>query len=270
MTADTADGRSNEPASGSSIILSKFNTVYRHSVLDILTYYAEIPTDPNPDNSPLTSQTPTDALNSNISQATASLGSSQNSNSISNVKLKNVDFDQVTICFKHPLIDMEMLRPIPFDSKCSSWTEVQQKLIEMAKIAARARSLSHLRVSGISYPTSPLNLAIIFCVLLLPFGYYWPSILYEHFFAKYLPFMLSVRPYHNYILYSTIAAHCTEFYFFFVPRLRRFRVPLDYALEWAVLVLLDGYASVRRFDRYVKMISPDDTYYDFTNNDYFL
>lgn len=269
MTATAADG-SKVPENGSSIILSKFNTVYRHSVLDILTHYAEIPTDPNPDNSPLTGQTPNDALNSNISQATASLGSSRPSNSISNVKLKSVDFEQVTISFKHPLVDIEMLRPIPFDSKCNSWTEVQQKLIHMSKTAARARNLSHLRVSGISYPASPLNLVIIFCVLLLPFGYYWPSILYDLLFARYLPFMLCFRPYHNYIFYSTIALHCTEFYLFFMPRLRRYRVPLDYALEWAVLVLLDGYASVRRFDRYVQMISPDDTYYDFTNNDYFL
>lgn len=268
--ADDGGSANKKETKDASIILSKFNTVYRHSVLDILTHYAEIPTDPNPDNSPLATKAPTDTLNSNISQATASLVSSEKNNSISNVKLKSIDFDQLVISFKHPLVDMEMLRPIPFDRKCSQWSQVEQQLIQMAKTAAKARNLSHLRVSGISYPTSPFNLLLIICVLLLPFGYFWPSLLYDDFFAKFAPFMLYLKPYHNYIYYSTVAIHSTELYFFLLPRFRKYRVPLDYMLEWSTLTLLDGYESVKRFDAYVKTISPDDVYYDFTNDDYFL
>lgn len=263
LTNRTKDSsKSKKSESSSAIILSKFNTVYRHSVLDILTYYADIPTDPNPDNNPLRSS------NEKATSSPTTLENSKASNTITNIKLKSIDFEGLTVSFKHPLVDTEMLRPIPFDQKCENWTQVEDKLIEMSKISATSRNLSNLRISGISYPTSIPNLFLIFLVLLLPFGYFYSHLLYDTVFANYLPFMLKLKPFHNAIFYITTIIHILEFYILFVPRINKYRVPLDYTIEWFVLTLLDGYESIKRFDAYVEMISPDDIYYDFTNNTY--
>ncbi|TID29631.1 hypothetical protein CANINC_001750 [Pichia inconspicua] len=254
--------------SGPGIIQSKFNTVYRHSILDILTYYADIPTDPNPDNDPLNTKyshdTPRDSASATF------VAKKEDNVQIRNVKAKSVELDQITISFKHPLVNMEMLRPIAFDSKCNSWKEVEQKMIEMSKEAAANRGLSHIRVSGISYPTSIFNLILILLVLLLPFGFKYPDLLYDRFFAKYLPFMLVLKTYHNAIFYTTICIHFAELYILMLPRVRKFRVPLDYAIEWSLLTILDGYNSVKRFDEYLEHLRSDDVYYDFTETDYFL
>lgn len=255
--------------SGPALIQSKFNTVYRHSVFDILTYYADIPTDPNPDNDPLNTKYSHDPT-SNDSIAATFVSKKEDPVQIKNVKIKSIDLDQVTISFKHPLVDMEMLRPIAFDTKCENWKEVEHKLIEMSKKAAAKRDLSHIRISGISYPTSILNLALILLVFLLPFGYKYPELLYDKFFATYLPFMMVLKDYHNMIFYTTVLIHIGEFYLFMLPRLRKYRVPLDYAIEWSLLTLLDGYSSVKRFDKYLEYLRSDDTYYDFTETDYFL
>lgn len=279
--------RDGEAAGGSAagaskaLILSKFNTVYRHSVLDILTHYADIPTDPNPDNHPLAFRDPNDSLNnsntrnaasSSKSSSTPSLINSKNTaqNAITNVKFKSIDLNEVVISFKHPLFDLEMLRPIAYPQKCTSWDQVQAQLIAMSKEAAAARHLSHLRVSGISYPVRIFNLVLIFLVGLLPFGYYYPDLLYDSFFAKYLPSMLAVQPHHNTIFLGAMVCHVLEVYFLMFPRFTKYRVPMDYAIEWTILGLLDGLSSVKRFDRYVATLSPDDVYYDFTNEETFL
>jgi hypothetical protein len=271
------ENRDRETKAPSALILSKFNTVYRHSVLDILTHYTEIPTDPNPDNHPLTFRDPNDSLNnsntrdadSNSENASPSLTNSKNAtdNAISNVKFKSIDLNEVVISFKHPLFDLEMLRPIQYPHKCTTWDQVKAELIEMSKTAATARHLSHLRVSGISYPVSMFNLLLIFMVGLLPFGYYYPELLYDGFFSKYLPFMMAMQPYHNTIFFATIVCHLLEIYFLMLPRFTKFRVPMDYAIEWTILALLDGFSSIKRFDQYVVTLSPDDVYYDFTNTE---
>lgn len=251
----------------SNLIMSKFNTVYRHSVLDILTHYTEIPTDPNPDNNKLSTKNPSSHSNNQVSPI---LINSKKQDSISNIKIKSLDFNELTISFNHPLIDLEMIRPIKFESKCNNWSDVQKKLITMSKISANSRNLSNLRVSGISYPISILNLLLIFAVLLLPFGYFYPTLLYDNFFSIYLPFMMIFKRYHNLIFFTTILIHLSEFYLLLLPRLKKYRVPLDYAIEWSILILLDGYESIKRFDSYVNLLSSDDVYYDFTNDDYFL
>lgn len=257
-----------QSANESSMIMSKFNTVYRHSVLDILTHYADIPTDPNPDNNPLSTKNPTDPLNSEISYVTQSL--LNHKNPISNIKIKSIDFKEIAISFNHPLAEMEIIKPIPFSTPATSWKDVELKIIMMSKESALARDLSNLRVSGISYPTSAFNLILIMIVFLLPFGYFYPNLLYDSFFANYLPWMLTLKSYHNYIFYATLLIHTIEFYILLIPRIKLYRVPLDYAIEWAFLTLLDGYQSIKRFDKYVLTISPDDVYYDFTNTEYFL
>lgn len=268
--SDINNKPSNDPPN-EAMLLSKFNTVYRHSVLDILTYYTDIPTDPNPDNNPLSVRDPHESLNNSNGQAPTLINSKSNSsNNISNVKIKSLSLTELVISFKHPLVNMEMLRPIPYPHKCQSWFDVQNQIIEMAQISAKARNLSHIRVSGISYPTSFINLFLIFLVILLPIGFYYPDLLYDTIFANYLPFMLSVKPYHNTIFYATIIIHLLEIYFFMFSRFTKYRVPLDYAIEWTLLTLLDGFNTIKRFNNYVKTISPNDVYYDFTNNDYFL
>lgn len=255
------------------MILSRFNTVYRHSVLDILTHYADIPTDPIPEHSPLSTRDPHDYLhNRKSADVTATLLASKYpaSSHITNVKLKSLDFDQITISFRHPLVDTEMLRPIPYPAKCSSWPEVEDQLITMAKVAAKARNRSHIRVSGIRYPTSPFNLLLLVLVSLLPLGYFFPDLLYGRFFAQYLPFMLPLQPYHSLIFAFALICHALEIFFFLLPRISYFRVPPDYTLEWGLLCAFDGYESIKRFDAYVQTLSDDGVYYDFTNTDYFL
>lgn len=259
-----------EKQTTASIILSKFNTVYRHSVLDILTYYAEIPTDPNPDNNPLSTRDPNDSRNNNPNVTTTILNSKAESNTITNVKFKEIAFDQVIISFKHPLVDMEMLKPIPFDEKCKNWTEVESKLMEMSKISANARNLSHLRVSGIYYPTSIFNLFLVSSILVLIYGFFDLDSLYDTFFLKYIPSMCVLKPFHNYILYATMVIHTIEVYFLLYPRIIKYRVPFDYTIEWCVLTMIDGFESIKRFDKYVETLSPDDVYYDFTATEYFL
>lgn len=264
---------SSSSSSSRSIILSKFNTVYRHSILDILTFYTDIPTDPNPDNNPLSIRDPNDSLN-NITIAPIKLNplktSKDSKDSISNVKLKDINFNEIIISFKHSIIELEILRPIKFDSKCSNWKQVEEKLIKMSKISANARNLSNLRVSGISYPISIFNILILFSVSLLPIGYFYNDFLYDNIFKNFIPIMLYFKPFHNYIFLTTIFIHLLEFYIFLVPRIKKFRVPTDYAIEWSILTFLDGYESIKRFDNYVETIKPDDIYYDFTNNEYFL
>lgn len=257
------------PSNSPALILSKFNTIYRHSVLDILTHYAGIPTDPNPDNNPLSTRDPNDSLNNDPNVATTLLNSkTQTANSISNVKLKSIALDEVVVSFKYPNIELEMLKPIPFDKACGNYHEVEQTLIKMSKEAAAARNLSHLRVSGIQYANTLWDLVLIALISLLPIGHYYSNVLYESFFATYFPFMLKLQPYHDYIMYATILIHLMETYFLLFPRFTRYRVPLDYAIEWTVLTLLEGAPSIKRFDRYVELISSDDVYYDFSNTDY--
>jgi hypothetical protein len=253
-----------------SIILSKFNTVYRHSVLDILTHYSGIPTDPNPDNNPLSIRDPNDSRNNNPNISTTLLNSKTESKSITNVKIKNIELDQIIISFKYPLIDMEMIKPIPFNETFKSWDQVENKLIEMSKIAANSRDLSHLRVSGITYPSSFFNLILLFLVFILILGYFNPEFLYNFLFNNYLPSLLLLKNYHNSIFFATITIHLFEVYYFLFPRIKKFRVPFDYTIEWFVLTMLDGFESIKRFDSYVETLSNDDTYYDFTNIEYFL
>lgn len=255
----------------SAILLSKFNTVYRHNLLDILTHYADIPTDPNPDNNLIVSET----NNQQQQQATLSAPESKSSTNIYNIKLKSIDFNDLTISFKVPLLgDVEMLKPIPYplefndNNKITSWTQVQNVIIQMSKEAANSRKLSNLRISGISYPSSLFNILLVFLVMLLPFGYFYPHLLYDHFFANYLTKLHFLQPFHNRIFYAAFVCHFIEFWIFMVPRFNRFRVPKDYAIEWWVLTMLDGYESVKRFDSYIEMIKPDSVYYDFTDTDY--
>lgn len=236
-----------------SQLLSAFNKKYSPSLEDILVYYGGISTS--------TTTVPT-ATAFPTGQTLSTAGEV----SIYNVKLASISFKELTLSFRHPFVEAEITKPMelvlpPTLETCESWDDVKLALIYMAKEAAISRGYSHIVLSGINYPKSPTDFALIVLVFMLLYGHYNLEILYQFFTRIGLTPLLHFKPYHSYIMYGTFVIHLLEIYFFLVPLFKKYRVPTDYAIEWYLFALLDGYPTIKRFKNRVKMFEDDEKYW---------
>lgn len=186
-------------------------------------------------------------------------------NPIERIQMKDIDFQQFTISFRHELVEFDILKPIRYkdDIVCQDWQQVEQALIGMFRHAAAAKHCSAICFKKIVYPHSAFNLFIVFGVCLVFAARYYPELVYSDLLGK-IPYISLIRPYNDYLLLTVALIHFTEAMVFLRPRLNYYRVPIDYAFEWYCCAMLDGYASVKRFNHYLDSIK--DRYFDFSDD----
>ncbi|ODV96859.1 hypothetical protein PACTADRAFT_1445 [Pachysolen tannophilus NRRL Y-2460] len=160
---------------------------------------------------------------------------------IANVRMKSIDLDNFTICFNHFDVELEIIKPIPFDPPLKDMSESRERLIEMAKFAAKKRGFSHFQINEIVYPNSILSFLIAFLTCYFILGVCDPSI----FYYGYLQIL---KPYRFY-LFLTLIIHAFEAKFLLWPKLSYYRVPLDYKIEWVIFALLEGFLAIKRFNK---------------------
>ncbi|OWB56543.1 hypothetical protein B5S28_g2449 [[Candida] boidinii] len=167
---------------------------------------------------------------------------------ISNIRMKDLELDSMEIVFKHSDIEFEMSKFIPIDPPMKSLNDSREKLVEMAKFAANKRGYSHIQIREILYPSRIKDFLLLFAVSLPIIGFFKPDFLYG-ILSKFLPEILTtfLSTYNNTIMYAMFIIHLAEFYFILYPKLRKYRVPTDFKIEWFITCLLDGFLSVERF-----------------------
>ncbi|KAG7827448.1 hypothetical protein KL920_004702 [Ogataea angusta] len=174
---------------------------------------------------------------------------------IKNIKVKEVELDHVTLVFNHDDLEVEMLKPIPFKEPLESYEQVQSHVLSMAREAASKRNVSHLQVRQVWYPQTALERILVVLVSVMMVAKGFPNLVYDVILSRVLPvpneWIQYVKPYNDFILVTTVALHAVEVAMFLVPRFFKYRVAPDYQIEWLVLTTVEGYPSIRRFDRIV-------------------
>ncbi|KAG7878212.1 hypothetical protein KL925_000054 [Ogataea polymorpha] len=174
---------------------------------------------------------------------------------IKNIKVKEVELDHVTLIFNHNDLEVEMLKPIPFQKPLENYEQVQRHILSMAREAASKRNVSHLQVKQVWYPQTALERILVILVSVMMVAKGFPNLIYDVILSRVLPvpnqWIQYVKPYNDFILVTTVAVHAIEVAVFLVPRFFKYRVAPDYQIEWLVLTTVEGYPSIRRFDRIV-------------------
>ncbi|KAH3899446.1 uncharacterized protein SCDLUD_004889 [Saccharomycodes ludwigii] len=183
---------------------------------------------------------------------------------IRQLRLVDCDLDSITISYLKDFQlqdDEDLFEIIKFDQgtrKCLNYAEVQDKLIEMAEVAAKKRNLSHIQINEMRYPTSFLDILIIILVFLPTMSYIWLLPLQDLLKKSELPIIvfLSQNLFQPKILIgiqlAAIFTHFLEIYILLKPKLTFYRVPTDYLVEWWFFGLLEGYGVIRRFNEVIK------------------
>lgn len=193
--------------------------------------------------------------------------SAQQTDSVHSVKLTGLEMNELTISFKHSALEVEISKPMAFDypdsmDKCDSWEDVREVLVHMAEKAAEARGVSAIVLREVQHPTNPLNILLIGTVFMLCYGIFDLDQLYNWFaMVPILKYLVLLKPYHAYITYGTFLIHLMEIRMLLLPRLEKYRVSTDYAIEWSLWLFLDGYASISRFDGTVERIKKGTKYW---------
>lgn len=236
--------------------LSEINRYHRTNLSDVLAFYGGITVAP---------ETTQDV------QTTAFVtGPTGQNTQIHSIKLTALDLHEMTITFRHPALDVDMERPIklqcpPGLEKCQNHEDVKECLIYMFQKSAESRGFSEIVLRGVAYPTSVFNIVLIGLVFMLLYGHYQSDKLYSFFES--LPGVLSwlavLKPFHDYIMYGTFVIHVVEIYYFLLPCLRKYRISTDYAIEWYLLALLDGYPTIKRLEDRVSKIKLTGKYWKF-------
>ncbi|ODV62008.1 uncharacterized protein ASCRUDRAFT_75240 [Ascoidea rubescens DSM 1968] len=179
---------------------------------------------------------------------------------LSNIRMTNIDLTSITITFNHTdLGDQDIVKPIQFDAPLTSLSESRFKLIEMAKYAAQKRNVSHFQIQDIVYPSSIPEFTLLSLFFLLIFSYFRKDLIYDSLFKNYLNIppniVLFLKNNVHYTIFITILGHLSEFYLILLPKLRFYRVPFDFKIEWFFFTFLEGYLAIRRFNKLVQKYS---------------
>lgn len=179
-------------------------------------------------------------------------------NAISNIKLKAISNDSLLIAFTHRDVDFEIEKPIALDPPLGSLGEARERLVEMAKYAADKRGYSHKQIKEILYPTKIYEFVLLGLVWNLIISWYNPHYFYCIFLQKWLGILgtnsvlLFLQKYNNAILYTTAVLHVLEAAFVMAPLLAKYRVPIDYRVEWLAATVFEGFPAVLRFKSLTK------------------
>ncbi|KAH3667482.1 hypothetical protein OGAPHI_003131 [Ogataea philodendri] len=191
----------------------------------------------------------------NLEDLLAVYGEVKIDDKIKNIKAKEVGLDHLTIVFNHDSLEVEMLKPIPFDKPLQTYEQVQTHLLQLARQAAEKRKLSHLQVQQVWYPQNVIEKGIVIAVCIMMAGKVMPNFTYNVVLTRVLPFpnhwLEAFRPYNDFVLMTAITLHAIEVAIFMVSRFYKYRVPADAQLEWLVLTTIEGYFCIRRFDQVV-------------------
>ncbi|SCU94206.1 LADA_0G07206g1_1 [Lachancea dasiensis] len=168
---------------------------------------------------------------------------------IANVRLEKIELTHMTISFNHFDVEFEIEKVILFEPPLKEWSEVRPRLIEMAKFAASKRGFSHIQINEMSYPTGVAAYAFLVLVF-FPMICYWyrPVLNYVPLVGSYFnngPLLIGIE-------LGALAIHIAECFYFLKPRLDFYRVPTDFLIEWYFFGLIEGYPTVRRFEKVVK------------------
>lgn len=172
---------------------------------------------------------------------------------ISNIKLTAIDTKQMTITFAHEDVEFDVEKVIPFEPELESLSEARTRLVEMAKFAASERGFSHFQIAEFMSPL-PYQLALIGVIYLPIASYFFPSILKNSFVTKHLLSEAKADWLLKHALKITgltLGIHALEDWFILKPKLAKFRVPIDFQLEWYLSGLLEGFGAVKRFNMVV-------------------
>lgn len=174
-------------------------------------------------------------------------------NKIANIILRDIELDHMSIGFNHFDIEFEIMKVIELDPPLESFKQARERLVTMAKHAAKARGYSHFQINEMSYANCPYDYAIVSLVLLAAAAYFFPALVFG-VLAQAVPgsvieFLKSITAR---VFYATVVIHLAETLVFMVPLLKKYRVPLDFKLEWLVASMLEGYGAKRRFMACVK------------------
>ncbi|QPG72928.1 hypothetical protein FOA43_000232 [Brettanomyces nanus] len=215
-----------------ALIISKLNRRYKHCLDDLLNYYGKVATQEN---------------------------------EIEKIRVKEIDFEQITIGFHHKMVDFEILKPLRYedDRVCKNWNEVESTIQKMCYTAANAKNVSPICLKKIVYPFSPINWLLIFGMSLLFIGHYNPDFIYNRLLGR-ISLIPPFKPWNDTILLGAMITHVTESLTLLRPKMAYYRIPVDYKMEWYACSMLDGFASVNRLNNYVKSI--EGRYFDFSDD----
>ncbi|EDO16015.1 hypothetical protein Kpol_495p13 [Vanderwaltozyma polyspora DSM 70294] len=169
-------------------------------------------------------------------------------------RLSDFDLKSFTIRFHHVELESDVDKIIAFEPPLNEVNEFDERINEMIKIAAKARGLSEIQVTETVYPTNLLEYAIIGGVMLPPLCYLYrpllyflplPSIIKKTLDNDRLLFIITVLAFFTHIIESLVLLR---------PKLIYYRVPIDHAIEWYFLGLLEGYAPVKRLEALAQKI----------------
>lgn len=169
-------------------------------------------------------------------------------NKIANVRLLNIDLNQMTIQFNHFDVEFEIEKTIVFSPPLKDWSESRERLVLMSKEAAKKRGLSHLQINEMLYPTTPFEYFLIFLIFCPIIGLSNPLFLDY----LYLPTFLKNKYSLIGISFITLTLHLFECIFILKPKLDFYRVPIDFCIEWYLFGMIDGLFTVSRFNKLVK------------------
>lgn len=171
---------------------------------------------------------------------------------ISNIKMTEISVDHMSITFGHQDLEFPVEKVIPFEPPLEDLKEARTRLVEMAKRAAEKRGFSPYQIEGFTYPGVggwALN-ALIYLPLA---AYLIPSLLTNATVTGLLGASKVQWLGKNSLTITlvTVGIHAAESLFLLRPKLNKYRVPIDYKLEWYISTLIEGFPSIKRFNALV-------------------
>lgn len=165
------------------------------------------------------------------------------------VRMQSIELECMTLQFTHKEIDTDVEKTILLEPPLKDWNEARPRLVEMAHTAAAKRGLSTIQVNEMSYPMTIPEYALICAVFLPLVCYKYRRVLY------WLPLPSSVAGFldNDVVLGSVmlfaVVAHVIEVLTILRPKLRFYRVPTDFLIEWYLFGILEGYPCIKRLNR---------------------
>ncbi|CEP22874.1 unnamed protein product [Cyberlindnera jadinii] len=172
---------------------------------------------------------------------------------VSNVKMTEISLDHMTITFNYKEVEYSLEKVIPFEPPLKDLKEARERLVEMARFAAKERGFSPFQIKDFTYP-GLRNRLLISLIYLPAITHFAPDLIINPTVRGFIGDSFGDWLVNNSlnITWLTLGIHALESLFIMRPKLNHFRVPRDYQLEWYVSSIIEGFPAIRRFNKLVE------------------
>ncbi|CCE62203.1 hypothetical protein TPHA_0C00460 [Tetrapisispora phaffii CBS 4417] len=168
---------------------------------------------------------------------------------ITAVRLLSYDLQSMTIRFHHNEVEFDIDKLIVFETPLTQLSDFTVYIDKMVRKAAKERNYSHIQINEVVYPNNIVEYIIIVAVFLPLMCYFYRPLLHLLPLPEFIKEFLD----NDFILIAiealAIITHILETYILLRPKLKFYRVPTDFLIEWYALGLLEGYAPAKRLEQ---------------------